>query len=162
MGGGRGFLGVVAMKFARILTRQGEVGWADPCCCQHRWPRGGFCQDTQEMGNIWFLGARVLDVPASEETATAREGYFAGIEDRGTLVGFHGLRRFGNETSKDAGCRGWAFCPLVCTVVLPCTMFLTLDFFPIWLFLYKFLAYIPLCHELLIFSVPGFFFIFWT
>jgi hypothetical protein len=75
------------------------------------------------MGNIWFLAARVLlDVPASEETATAREGNFAGIEDRGALVGFHGLHRFGNEPAKDAGCRGWAFCPLVCTVVLPCPL----------------------------------------
>ncbi len=65
---------------------------------------GGVCHDAQEMGNIWFLGARVLlDVPASEETATACKGYFAGIEDRGALVGFHCLCRFGNEPEKDTG-----------------------------------------------------------
>ncbi len=35
--------------------------------------RGGVCQNAMEMGNIWFFRAQVLfNVPASEETATAR------------------------------------------------------------------------------------------
>ncbi len=78
---------------------------------QDRW--GGVCQNAQEMGNSGFLLAQVLlDVSACEETATAREGYFAGIDDRGAHVRFHGFRRFGNEPAKDAFCRGWAFAHL--------------------------------------------------
>ncbi len=41
---------------------------------------------------MWLLGARVLlNVSASEEAAAAREGYFAGVEDRWALVGLHGF-----------------------------------------------------------------------
>ncbi len=60
---------------------------------QDRWPWGGICQNAQEMGNILFHWNRVLlDVAACEETSTASEGYFAGTEDRGANVGFHGSR----------------------------------------------------------------------
>ncbi len=53
---------------------------------QDQWPRGGVCRDSQEMGNIWFLRARVLlDVSACEETPSAFLWRLAGIEDDGAI-----------------------------------------------------------------------------